>query len=128
MKIEQIKRRLTALHEEQMTLSQELDLNLSKTLVACTDNCYGSGCGKKTQIGKLTHIQPFYYVEPYGCTGGDYWATEDESQWDCPKCGHRNRAYKYDRFEVFALKRNFGQQATTHDRYGRPPKIDEVKL
>ena len=30
-------------------------------------------CGKRTQVSKTTLIRKHQYVQPYGCTGGDYW-------------------------------------------------------
>lgn len=106
-------------------LQTELNESYGRTLVACITNTYGQGCGKKSQIRKLTHIQPYWYVPPSGCSDGDYWTADNESQWDCPHCGHRNRAHKYERPEVMELRQYFGKQATTHDEQGRPPKVDE---
>lgn len=48
------------------------------------------GCGARLQIRKLTYIQTYWYEPPYGCTGGDFWHP-GEGQFDCPKCGLRNR-------------------------------------
>ena len=44
------------------------------------------GCSKRTPIRNLVLIKPMWYVEPHGCTGGDYWNESDEFKWFCPKC------------------------------------------
>jgi len=60
-------------------------------LMACTETtCSGEGCGTVFEIGALVYMQTHWYVEPYGCTDGDYW-NPGEGQWVCPECGHRNR-------------------------------------
>jgi hypothetical protein len=47
-------------------------------------------CGKMHPIGKLDLLVTHYYIEPHGCTGGDYWR-EGEWQFLCPYTGERNR-------------------------------------
>lgn len=47
-------------------------------------------CGKQHPIGKLDLLVTHYYIEPHGCTGGDYWR-EGEWQFLCPYDGTRNR-------------------------------------
>ena len=47
-------------------------------------------CGKYHAIGDLDLLQTHFYIEPHGCTGGDYWK-EGELQFVCPKEGTRNR-------------------------------------
>lgn len=34
-------------------------------------NC--RGCGAHFPIAKAKFIQTHFYIEPHGCTGGDYW-------------------------------------------------------
>lgn len=82
----QIKARLKELSAEQDTLHDQLDEIKARKTLKCQK------CGKRTQVKKLTLIQTHWYVRPYGCTGGDYW-NEGEKQFDCPKCGFRNRDY-----------------------------------
>jgi rubrerythrin len=45
-------------------------------------------CGKGTAISKLTVQVVEYYVEPYSCTGGDYWTSGENPEYniECPKC------------------------------------------
>lgn len=86
----------------------------SAALVRCTSQtATGKGCGTMHPVGQLDYIQTHSYVEPHGCTGGDYWR-EGEGNWICPTCGHRNRLY--DSPEVEKLKRSFKSITKTHDR------------
>ncbi len=45
-------------------------------------------CGKKAPLGQLTLGIEGYYVEPEGCSGGDYTTTSKEPPYhiECPKC------------------------------------------
>lgn len=80
------------------------------TMVQCTPCLNGphrpqnKGCGAWTPVKDIVYIQTYYYIQPHGCTGGDYWAT-GEGNWDCPACGGRNRLY--DKPEAAALKPYF---------------------
>ena len=47
-------------------------------------------CGALHVIGELTLRVTHWYVEPHGCTGGDYW-NEGEWQFICPVNGWFNR-------------------------------------
>lgn len=69
----EIEKKLAKLDAERAELQKQLDASLSRTLVTCTNNCYGKDCGKKSQIGKITYIATFWYTSPCGCTEGDYW-------------------------------------------------------
>lgn len=89
--------------EHHKELKQKVDEMHHAALGRKTVRC--GGCGKSTQIGKLTYIQTHWYVRPYSCNGGDYWK-EGEGQYDCPKCGTRNRLYNLPEMET--LKYSFG--------------------
>lgn len=108
VKISPTMKRFQARRNELLTalknLDVEISLALSRTMVKCTSNNYGRGCGKSAKIGKLTYIQTHWYVRPSGCSDGDYW-NEGEGQFTCPHCQHRNRLY--DRPEITKLKHNF---------------------
>lgn len=121
----EIERKLADVDAKRAKLLAELDASKRRTLVTCTRNCYGDGCGAKTQIGKLIYIQTRWHVPPSGCTEGDYWL-DSEGQFDCPKCGHRNRLY--DRKDIEALKYQFKGIVDTYDEHGYPPKVDMTKL
>jgi hypothetical protein len=58
-------------------------------------------------------------VEPYSCTGGEYWR-EGEGKFECPKCGEINRLLDRhitdklpDRSDVIKLKYNFKEIVKT---------------
>ncbi len=106
MKLEEIEKRLEKVELERQGLRAEQAEALGRKFVTCTTNVAykGDGCGKKSQIRNLVYIQTHYYVSPYSCSGGDYW-NEGEGQFDCPKCGYRNRLY--DRPEIMDLDRYF---------------------
>lgn len=124
-----IEMKLQDLAEEKRELEYALKSIKGRKFAACSNNCYGKGCGKRTRIGKLTAINLFWHVQPSGCSGGDYWLSSNELQWDCPKCGHRNRCYKStyggDHPELYEFKEFFGRQVASHDSYGYPPAPDE---
>src|SRR4051794_16353658 len=67
-----------------MTLNKRLDEAQSRKRLTC------GFCGKRHQVSKLTLIQTHFYIEPYSCTGGDYWK-RGEKQYECPSCGKRMR-------------------------------------
>ena len=104
-KILEIENQIKELRDKRTALYQS-------ELIACTDNCFGKGCGKKTKIKDLSYIQTHYYVPPSGCTDGAFWA-EGDGQFVCPKCDHVNRLY--DRPELRALRSYFKEIISKHD-------------
>lgn len=120
MNKKELQQRRKLLEKEQAILDAAEQKSKKAILVKCESNCYGKGCGAKFTIGRLTYIQTFYYVEPYSCSGGDYWL-EDEGMFDCPKCNHRNRLY--DRKHIQELRSYFKNEVESHDR-SHLPKID----
>ena len=112
---------LKQLKNQQKQLTQQLEaLNVLikkkealQTLVTCESNNHGQGCGKRFSIKNITYIQTHWYVEPHGCTGGDYW-NEGEGNWICPKCKHRNRLYMYK--DIEAKKHLFKEIQKEHER------------
>lgn len=61
-------------------------------------------CGKAYAIGRLHLIVTHFYIEPHGCTGGDYWK-EGEWQFVCPTSGIINRLL-FDDYHVDWKKRD----------------------
>ena len=94
-------------------LDGQIDAKLRKTLVKCSPNNFGKGCGQALEIGELEYIQTHWYTSPHGCSGGDYW-NQGEGQFICPHCGHCNRLY--DRPEIEDLKHLFKSVIDTYDR------------
>jgi hypothetical protein len=102
--IEELRAELAVAEASVATASAALNEGLRNTLVACTSNNFGKGCGTALEIGELEYIQTHWYESPHGCSGGDHWH-EGEGQFICPHCGHRNRLY--DRKDVKGLKHLF---------------------
>ncbi len=104
--------KLAQLHEEVQGLVEEKERILGYTEVKCLRNNHGPGCGKKMPIRDLVYIQTHHYVEPSGCSDGDYWV-QSEGNFDCPHCGQRQRLY--DQKPIEALKRLFRGVTEEHD-------------
>lgn len=83
------------------------------SLITCTTDVMGKGCGHKQEIGSTVYIMTHYYVEPHGCTGGDYWK-EDEGRFKCDNCGKITRLY--DCPEIERLKGHFKQIERVYDK------------
>jgi hypothetical protein len=113
MRLAQIEKKLEAVELVRKGLLAEQAEALGRKIVTCTNNCWGEGCGKKTQIRSLVFIQTHYYVTPHGCNGGDYWV-DAEGQFDCLKCGHRNRLH--NRPYIAELRPYFASIRNEHDR------------
>ena len=112
MRLAQIEMELEVVETKRQALRAAQAEALGKKFVTCTNNCYGKGCGKRTQIRNLIYIQTHWYTAPHGCNGGDYW-NAGEGQFDCPKCGHRNRLY--DRPEIMELDLYFESIENVHE-------------
>jgi hypothetical protein len=85
--------------KELKKLCQDREDTISNTLAKCTSNIHGKGCGKKTQIRKLTLIKTF----TYSCIDEDW--RESFSFFKCPKCGHRSGFYGQE--DLMDLERHF---------------------
>lgn len=68
-------------------------------LVACVK------CKVQTPISALAYVQLHSYVQPYGCTGGDYWY-EGDGLFDCPSCTATNRIPKENEKNPLILARS----------------------
>lgn len=71
---------------------------IENTLLTCTGNVHGRGCGGLRMVKDIEYIQCYY-------ESGSGNIIEDEGNFICPKCGHRNRLY--DTPEVEKMKRFF---------------------
>lgn len=96
--LKSIDKQLAELEVTRVSLQKQKDDLLRKTLIVCETNIYGKGCGVALKIGDLTYIQTHSYERPWGCMGGDRWH-EAEGQFDCPKCGLRNRMYNREQYK-----------------------------
>jgi len=92
---------------------EAIETQRRETLLRCTSQiATGQGCGEMSRLGNLTYIQTHVYVEPSGCSGGDYWRL-GEGQWACPRCGHVNRLYASPAIEQ--MKHSFRVVEDRHD-------------
>jgi len=79
-----------------------IKLRMSQTIVRCPNK----DCLRGYEIRELEYFQEQYYVEPFSCTGGDYWVdSETDAHWNCPVCGTTTRLY--DKPDIRALKKLF---------------------
>lgn len=56
-------------------IDSKIDEALGRTVVKCTNNCLGKGCGKGTQINGLEYIQTYWYAGMPKSTGTNRKAT-----------------------------------------------------
>ena len=113
--ITEVRARLASLRASITQLEKYENEYLGVALVSCMGSTAGSpdGCGTLLLVKELVYIQTYWYTQPYGCTGGDYWNL-GEGQFVCPKCSILNRLY--ERPEVVKLKSFFKEIKKTHDR------------
>lgn len=69
-------------------LRLKIKVNQGKLKYKCPE------CKKFSTLRDTDAIQKNYYVEPHGCTGGDYW-TRNGIMWNCPKCNQK-QSLKYE--------------------------------
>lgn len=89
----------------------EIKYQESLTVVECSKDSYGKGCGAKYNIKNISYIQTHWYESPYSCSSGDQWHQGD-GEWECPCCGKRNRLYT--RPEIEAMKYLFREIVNEH--------------
>jgi transcription initiation factor IIE alpha subunit len=113
MRLADIQKKLEVVEKKRDLLLEAESDAFGRKYITCTSNVAyrGNGCGKRFQIRNLTYIQTHFYISPWGCTGGDFWK-EGEGQFDCPKCGYKNRLY--DRKEFQELKQYFKDIVDEH--------------
>ena len=83
-KLERLENKRRKVREEQRTI-------IKRSLIKCT------ACGKQSRLFSWSFIQNQYYVEPYSCTGGDYWLNSETRCCHivCPKCGEEIYLYNH---------------------------------
>ena len=98
-----------------------------KKKVATTARALQVRCAKCEEFSPLftwTFIQGRYYVEPTGCTGGDYWLNSEMNvcHLRCPACGYYNYLYlrevlvKFIKNTKVPLQELFDAKIVTEDR------------
>lgn len=96
--IKKIERKIERATNRVKELNALLDDILRVTIIEC------GGCHTEHRICNLTYIQTHWYVQPFGCSGGDYWY-EGEGQIECPNCKGILRLNKNP--EIVKMKRLF---------------------
>lgn len=104
----QLQDRLSELAAEAEQVRNELEREGTNKYARCAT------CSTRTKVGRLVYIQTHLRMDPY--EGGGYWK-RGEGQFDCPKCGTRNRLY--DRPDVVALRRYFKEVVNHYHRQGK---------
>lgn len=79
-------KRVLALRQQIKSLEQEIEDTKANSYFTCPN------CEKKTKVKNVTLVARQHYVEPYSCSGGDYW-TFQEWVIACPKCNNGIRSY-----------------------------------
>lgn len=105
--LRELEREHARVEKELLALRQEIAVARGRKTVQCNH------CKKRTPVKRLTYIQEHYYVEPYGCTGGDYWK-QSEGRFLCPFCNYENRLIY--RPEIVALKPYFGELVKRYEK------------
>jgi len=95
-----------AYQEYNRLLSELKDCESGAKIVCPSCNC-------SYLVSTQIYIQTHWYVEPHGCTEGDYW-NMGEAKWKCPSCevfwrfNSSNEAW-IGNLELVALKRRFNK-------------------
>lgn len=74
-------------------------------------------CGHGNKVKDITIRQHQYYVEPYGCTGGDYWTlgTNPDRSFICGKCNIVNRMFGYEDDSIYWILKPFLKHETVYE-------------
>jgi len=89
---EQLNKKRDEILTQLKNIDKQIEDKQKRTIVQCTNNNFGHGCGMAFTIADLEYIQTHHYEHPHGCFEGDTWH-EGEGNFICPSCGHRNRLY-----------------------------------
>jgi len=87
------------------SIHQLVALRVGRTIVQC------SLCRKRSRFGRFGFVQDYWYTQPSGCSGGDYWSrTEIKLCYIvCPECSVMNYIYQHpQREQIIDLIQNQG--------------------
>ena len=86
-----VQNKLNRLENERKRAREEQRDIIRRSLIRCTV------CRKQSRLFSWTFIQDKYYVEPYSCTGGDYWLNSETRGCHlvCPKCSGEIYLYNH---------------------------------
>ncbi len=95
-----IEKELDFLDSKQFELLEDLEEARGNLTIRCN-------CGGYHKIRQMKAIQDYYYVEPHGCTGGDYWSQTTLS-FLCPKDESYEQRMLFDNYDVeYELRSHF---------------------
>lgn len=89
---------VSAANEVVLKNGEARNKQIENTLLTCTGNVHGTGCGGLSRVKDIEYIQTYYESGRGNIIVG-------EGNFICPKCGHRNRLY--DTPEIEKMKRFF---------------------
>lgn len=92
MKLAEIEACLQRTNRTETQLLALLDKARSNLTIKCN-------CGGYHKIRALKIIQHYYYTEPYGCSGGDFWS-ESNISFLCPKDETYSQKMLFDKHDV----------------------------
>lgn len=81
--LEGLEQKLVELEAKRAKLLSAIDVQNSEKGIECAH------CRVKAVIKETEAIQTYWYVEPHGCSGGDFWLP-GRFGFVCPYCGTRN--------------------------------------
>ena len=103
-RVQEIDAAIAMLNAERLSL-------LSSTTVVCSNK----KCGASSCVCDLVLLRYMYYVEPYSCTGGDYWTCSYVGFY-CLICGESTRYSVEKDSRLTTRSGHFGGTATVVDR------------
>jgi len=86
-----IQKKLDRLESKKITARREQRDIIKRSLIKCAK------CNRKSQLSSWVFIQDMYYIQPFSCTGGDYWlnAKTRSCHIVCPKCSKETYLYRH---------------------------------
>lgn len=105
--VDEINKKISKLKDQVAFLVEQKNEVLCQTRVDCPV------CNKPFMICESEYLQTHWYVEPHGCTGGDYW-NAGEGNCVCPNCKARLRLYNCP--ELVKLKTLFKSIKDVYER------------
>lgn len=75
-----------------------------------------ASCHQGIKVGDVLVRLHQYYVEPYSCTGGDYWTLGDnpDRSFVCPHCNVTNRLFGHYSSSSYQLLRPYLKHETVY--------------
>jgi len=82
-----IRQKIERDEKQLLKLQKRLQVLKGRQTIKC------NACGHENELNSLTLEVEYYYVEPYGCSGGDYWTDGDAPAYNitCPICLTKKR-------------------------------------